>query len=123
MVRSASSVWNVSETVLQTRYKKWNHLTCVSVSRGQVFFISVRYSFKIGGQFFRCNLKTMMEPPLHGFYIGAAVIIHVVVFRYFHIRSMAAEAVTADQKLKVGIKSTSADVGLIDDVEGRSVWT
>jgi hypothetical protein len=36
---------------------------------------------------------------------------------------MAAEAVTADQKLKVGIKSTSADVGLIDDVEGRSVWT
>ncbi len=123
MVRSASSVWNVSETVLQTRYKKWNHLTCVSVSRGQVFFISVRYSFKIGGQFFRCNLKTMMEPPLHGFYIGAAVIIHVVVFRYFHIRSMAAEAVTADQQLKLGIKSTSADVGLIDDVEGRSVWT
>jgi hypothetical protein len=65
----------------------------------------------------------MLEPPFHGFHVRAAIIIYIVVFRYFHIRSMAAEAVTADQQLKLGIKSTSADVGLIDDVEGRSVWT
>ena len=33
-----------------------------------------------------------------------AIIIHIVVFRYFHIRSMAAYAIAADQHFKLRLK-------------------
>ena len=61
-------------------------------------------TFKVGCQFFRGDCKSMMEPALHGFDVSTAVIIHIVVFGDLHIRSTAANTITADQDFKLGLE-------------------
>jgi hypothetical protein len=52
----------------------------------------------------------MMEPPFHGFDVGAAVKIHVVVFRDSHIHSVTANTVMADQNFKLRLEISPENI-------------
>ena len=58
-----------------------------------------------------------MEPPLYGLDVSAAVVVHVVVFRNVHISGMTANAVAADQDLKLGVEIVPEKINVKDMTE------